>query len=163
MADAGLSRSSCTPPEEPFSDAAALLNYGFEGWQPATLVTAGDPAGDAAIRGGTVPVVAASDLAALVPIHDADDRTQRVVVDPGAAFPPATDERVATLVFSSGDQVLGQVPLIVPVVPPPPQTAGPWWLRAGDAVAGAVADAVRAVAALSAARPNLILLIDTPW
>ena len=107
----------------------------------------GDPAGDAAIRGGTVPVVAASDLAALVPVHDADDRTQRVVVDPGAAFPPATDERVATLVVSSGDQVLGQVPLIVPVVPPPPQTAGPWWLRAGDAVAGAVADAVRAVAA----------------
>jgi hypothetical protein len=32
-------------------------------------------------------------------------------------------------------------------VPPPPETAGPWWLRAGDAVAGAVADAVRAVAA----------------
>jgi D-alanyl-D-alanine carboxypeptidase (penicillin-binding protein 5/6) len=134
-------------PKEPFSDAAALLNYGFDGWQPATLVGAGDPAGDAAIRGGTVPVVAASDLTALVPVHDEDDRTQRVVVDPGAAFPPATDERVATLVVSSGGQVLGQVPLIVPVVPPPPQTAGPWWLRAGDAVAGAVADAVRAVAA----------------
>ncbi len=134
-------------PEEPFSDAAALLNYGFDGWQPATLVNAGDPVGDAAIRGGTVPVVAASDLTALVPVHDEDDRTQRVVVDPGAAFPPATDERVATLVVSSGGQVLGQVPLIVPVVPPPPQTAGPWWLRAGDAVAGAVADAVRAVAA----------------
>jgi D-alanyl-D-alanine carboxypeptidase (penicillin-binding protein 5/6) len=134
-------------PEEPFSDAAALLNYGFEGWQPATLVTAGDPVGDAAIRGGTVPVVATSDLTALVPKSDADDRIERVVVDPDAAFPPATDERVATLVVASGGRVLGQVPLIVPVVPPPPQTAGPWWLRAGDAVAGAVADAVRAVAA----------------
>jgi D-alanyl-D-alanine carboxypeptidase (penicillin-binding protein 5/6) len=133
-------------PDEPFSDAAALLNYGFDGWQSATLVTAGDPVGDAAIRGGTVPVAAASDLTALVPV-DADERTERVVVDPGAAFPPAIDERVATLVFASGGKVLGQVPLTVPVVPPPPETAGPWWLRAGDAVAGAVADAVRAVAA----------------
>ena len=64
-----------------------------------------------------------------------------------AAFPPAPDDRVATLVVRDGDTVLGSVPLIVPAVPPPPTAEGPWWLRTADAVAGAVADAVRAVAA----------------
>jgi hypothetical protein len=39
------------------------------------------------------------------------------------------------------------VPLIVPEVPPPPTAKGPWWVRTADAVAGAVADAVGAVAA----------------
>jgi D-alanyl-D-alanine carboxypeptidase (penicillin-binding protein 5/6) len=133
-------------PQEPFSDAAALLNYGFGGWRTDTLVHAGDPSGEVQIRGGTVPVVAASDLIALVPVRD-DDRSQHVLVDPRAAYPPARDERVASLVFGAGSSVLGAVPLIVPAVPPPPTAEGPWWVRTADAVAGAVADAVRAVAA----------------
>jgi D-alanyl-D-alanine carboxypeptidase (penicillin-binding protein 5/6) len=133
-------------PDEPFSDAAALLNYGFDGWRADTLVHAGDAAGEVGIRGGTVPVVAASDLTALVPVHD-DDRSQHVVVDPRAAFPPTTDERVATLVLRAGTDVLGQVALIVPAVPPPPTAEGPWWVRAAGAVGGAFGDAVRAVAA----------------
>jgi len=133
-------------PVEPFSDAAALLNYGFDGWRAETLVHAGDPAGEASIRGGTVPVVAGSDLRALTPVAD-DDRTRRVVVHPRAAYPPAPDDRVATLFVAAGTNVLGQVPLIVPAVPPPPAAPGPWWARTADAVAGAVADAVRAFAA----------------
>ena len=133
-------------PDEPFSDAAALLNFGFDGWRADTLVHAGDAAGEVGIRGGTVPVVAGSDLTALVPVHD-DHRSEHVVVDPRAAFPPATDERVATLVLRAGTDVLGQVPLIVPAVPPPPTTEGPWWVRTAGAVAGAFGDAVRAIAA----------------
>ena len=133
-------------PDEPFSDAAALLNYGFDGWRVDALVHAGDAAGEATIRGGTVPVVAGADLSALVPVAD-DGRAQRVVVDPRAAYPPAPDERVGTLVFASGPAVLGSVPLIVSDVPPPPTATGPWWIRTADAVGGAVVDAVRAVAA----------------
>jgi D-alanyl-D-alanine carboxypeptidase len=133
-------------PDEPFSDAAALLNYGFDGWRTDTLVHAGEAAGDATIRGGTVPVVAASDLSALVPVAD-DGRAQHVAVDPRAAYPPTPHERVATLVFAAGSTVLGSVPLIVSAVPPPPTATGPWWMRTADAVAGAVADAVRAIAA----------------
>ncbi len=132
-------------PDEPFSDAAALLDYGFDGWRPDTLVHAGDAAGEATIRGGTVPVIAASGLSALVPVVD-DGRAQHVVVDPRAAYPPAPQERVATLVFAAGPTVIGSVPLIVSDVPPPPTTSGPWWIRTADAVAGAVADAVRAIA-----------------
>ena len=60
-------------PREPFSSAATLLEYGFEGWEHEDLVAAGDPLGTVAIRGGTVPVVAGADLDALVPVR-ADDR-----------------------------------------------------------------------------------------
>ncbi len=134
-------------PDEPFSDAAALLNDGFDGWRTETLVQAGDAAGEVDIRGGTVPVVAASNLTALVPVRDDDDRVHHLVVDPRAAFPPTVDERVATLVVREGTDTLGHVPLIVPAVPPPPATEGPWWVRTAGAVAGAFGDAVRAIAA----------------
>jgi hypothetical protein len=51
------------------------------------------------------------------------------------------------LVFGAGPTVIGTVPLIVSDVPPPPTVTGPWWVRTADAVAGAVTDAVRALAA----------------
>jgi D-alanyl-D-alanine carboxypeptidase (penicillin-binding protein 5/6) len=132
-------------PREPFSSAATLLNHGFEGWRQDTVVTAGQPEGVVDIRGGTVTVVAGSDLVALRPVDAAAVRTT-VVVDPRAAFPPATGSSVGTLVARADGSVLGRVPLVVPEVPPAPASSGPWWLRAGAAVGGAVADAVRALA-----------------
>jgi D-alanyl-D-alanine carboxypeptidase (penicillin-binding protein 5/6) len=131
---------------DPFSPAAALLDYGFEGWRSETLVAAGSPMGAVAIRGGTVPVVAARALTRLVPV-DAEDRSERIAVDPKAAFPPPPDDRVATLVVREGDVVVGTVPLSVPSVPPPPTSEGPWWVRAAHAVGGAVVDAIDALAA----------------
>jgi len=132
--------------EDPFSPAEALLDYGFEGWRADTIVAAGAPVGAIAIRGGTVPVIAAHDLTRLVPVRSSE-RSEQVVVDPRAAFPPAPDDRVATLVIREGDTVLGSVPLLVPDVPPPPASSGPWWTRAAGAVGGAVVDAVEALAA----------------
>jgi len=132
--------------EDPFSPAAALLDYGFQGWRADTIVAAGAPVGAIAIRGGTVPVIAAHDLTRLVPVRSSE-RSEQVVVDPRAAFPPAPDDRVATLVIREGDIVLGSVPLLVPDVPPPPASSGPWWTRAAGAVGGAVVDAVEALAA----------------
>ena len=128
-----------------FSPAATLLNHGFEGWRPDTIVTAGTSMGAVTIRGGTVPVVAARDLTRLVPVRS-DDPSQRIAVDPRAAFPPPPDDRVATLVVRDGDLVVGTLPLIVPEVPPPPASEGPWWSRAAGAIAHAVADAVEALA-----------------
>jgi D-alanyl-D-alanine carboxypeptidase (penicillin-binding protein 5/6) len=132
--------------QDPFSPAAALLTYGFEGWEPDTVVTLGQPEGTVDIRGGTVQVVAGDTLSALLPIADDEVRTS-VVVDPHAAYPPARDARVAQLVVRAGGAVLGRIPLIVPEVPPAPPSNGPWWARAAAAVAGAVGDAIRAVAA----------------
>jgi D-alanyl-D-alanine carboxypeptidase (penicillin-binding protein 5/6) len=134
-------------PHEPFSAAASLLDYGFEGWRPDTIVTAGASAGTAALRGGTVPVVAAEDLTRLVPVHSDADRSEQVVIDPRAAFPPAPGDRVGQLVVREGDVVLGAVKLVVPSVPPAPASTQPWWARAATAVGGAVVDAVEALAA----------------
>jgi D-alanyl-D-alanine carboxypeptidase (penicillin-binding protein 5/6) len=131
--------------KEPFSPAASLLAYGFAGWRQDALVEAGSSMGAVAIRGGTVPVVAGRDLTRLVPVRS-QDRTQRIVVDPGAAFPPPPEDRVATLVVRDGDVVIGTVPLSVPDVPPPPASEGPWWARAAGAVGGAVVDTVHALA-----------------
>jgi serine-type D-Ala-D-Ala carboxypeptidase (penicillin-binding protein 5/6) len=131
-------------PREPFSSAATLLNHGFDGWRQDTVVTAGQPEGTVDIRGGTVTVVAGSELTALLPAGDVAVRTT-VVADPRAAFPPEAGSSVGTLVARADGAVLGRVPLVVPDVPPAPSSSGPWWLRAGAAVGGAVADAVRAL------------------
>jgi D-alanyl-D-alanine carboxypeptidase (penicillin-binding protein 5/6) len=132
---------------DPFSPAAALLAYGFDGWRTDTIVAAGASSGTVPIRGGTVPVVAADDLTRLVPVRPSEDRSEQVVVDPRAAFPPAPGERVATLVVRDGEVVLGSVPLLVPAVPPPPASHGPWWARAAAAVTGAMVDAIEGLAA----------------
>src|SRR5215210_303834 len=122
---------------DPFSPAAALMDHGLTGWRDDAVVQAGASAGVVAIRGGNVPVVASRDLTRLVPVVG-DDRDEEVVVDPAAAFPPAPDERVATLVVRAGDMVLGSVGLVVSDVPPPPAAEGPWWARTAAAIAGAV-------------------------
>ncbi len=132
-------------PSEPFSPAAALLSYGFEGWTLDTLVAVGQPEGTVAIRGGDVSVVAGSSLEALRPT-DAGDVATTVVTDPTAAFPPRPGQQVGWLVVRSADSTLGRVPLVAAEVPPPPEAAGPWWLRAAGAVLGGLADAVGALA-----------------
>ncbi|HEU0317197.1 MAG TPA: hypothetical protein VFR49_07705, partial [Solirubrobacteraceae bacterium] len=132
-------------PRESFSDAAALLAYGFGGFTQRTLASDGGDEGTLAIRGGAVPVVSGAALTALVPTASLDHLRQRVAVDPHAAFPPAAGSRVGTLVVSIPGHTIGSVPLLVSVVPPPPASRGPWWVRAGMSVARSVASAVRAI------------------
>jgi D-alanyl-D-alanine carboxypeptidase (penicillin-binding protein 5/6) len=134
-------------PGEPFSAAASLLEFGFDGWRSDTVVAAGSSAGTVSIRGGAVPVVAGEDLTRLVPARANDDRSEEVLVDPRAAFPPAAGERVGTLLVRDGDIMIGSVPLVVSTVPPPRPTNDTWWVRAAAAVGGAVVDAVEGLAA----------------
>ena len=81
---------------EPFSEAAMLLDHGFEGYREETFVRAGEAIGTVAIRGGTVPVEAQRAITALVPTARLDHVQERVVVSPRAVFPPAAGERVGT-------------------------------------------------------------------
>ena len=131
---------------EPFSSAAALLEYGFEGWQEQVLVQDGQPEGTVGIRGGTVPVSAGASLRALVRMHGGGV-TSDVIVDPSAAFPPATGASVGWLVLHSGTDPLGRVPLVVPSVPPAPARSGPWWARSAASIAASLAAAVRSLGA----------------
>jgi D-alanyl-D-alanine carboxypeptidase (penicillin-binding protein 5/6) len=132
-------------PREAFSDAAALLNHGFEGFTSRTIVSAGDDVGTVGIRGGTVTVAAGTNVRALVPVG-AGDVTARALADPTVAFPPVNGQRVGTVTFSVPGSPLGTAPLVVSGVPPPPPLGGAWWIRAPRAIGRAVVGAIAALA-----------------
>jgi serine-type D-Ala-D-Ala carboxypeptidase (penicillin-binding protein 5/6) len=134
-------------PEGAFDDAAALLNYGFEGFEDRALVDEGEELGTVRIRGGEVMVSAGEGLRALVPSAIGGEPERTVAVDPRAAFPPGPEERVGTLVLTLRGRVLGRVPAIVRSLPQPEPANGPWWARAAGSVARALGDAVGALAA----------------
>jgi D-alanyl-D-alanine carboxypeptidase len=132
---------------EPFSDAASLLNYGFEGFTVKTFVREGDPMGDLRIRGGVVPVVAGADVTALVPTADLDAIEPALVANPRAAYPPPVGDRIGTIAITAPGVTYGSAPLLATKVElPPPPEGGPWWARAASAVGGAVVDVVAGIA-----------------
>ena len=133
-------------PGEPFSAAAGLLNYGFAGFTRQRFVEAGEDAGTVSVPGGSVEVTAGEGLEALVPVTSADRATRTIAVVPGASYPPAPGEQVATMEIAIPGLVLGRVPLLASTIPPPPPLSddGAWWARAADAVVDAVGGALRA-------------------
>jgi D-alanyl-D-alanine carboxypeptidase (penicillin-binding protein 5/6) len=123
---------------EAFSDAAALLNYGFAAFEHRTLIQRGRDLGTVQIDGRGVSVAAGAGLVALVPVP-AEVRRQ-VLVDPGVRFPPARGQEIGRVVLSIAEgATLGEVPLVVTdVAPPPPlEDEGSWWSRALAAVVDA--------------------------
>jgi D-alanyl-D-alanine carboxypeptidase (penicillin-binding protein 5/6) len=123
---------------EAFSDAAALLNYGFAAFEHRIVVEEGERVRPVRIGGREVSVVAGATLERLIPVT-ANVRRQ-IRLDPGVRFPPARGQEVGTIVLSLEDgPVLGEVPLVVTDVPPPPplDDGGSWWGRAFDAVVDA--------------------------
>lgn len=132
---------------EPFSDAATLLNFGFDGFTQRTFVEEGEPVGDVRVLGGTVPVVAGADIRALVPTADLEAIEPTLVADPKAAYPPPVGERIGTIAITSPGVTYGSAPLLATRVElPPPPDGGPWWARAASAVGGAVLDVVGGLA-----------------
>jgi D-alanyl-D-alanine carboxypeptidase (penicillin-binding protein 5/6) len=133
-------------PADAFSDAATLLEHGFEAFEEHTFVEAGEPHGVVSLTGGAVPVETGGRLVALVATATLDDVGQRVAVDPAAGYPPAPGERVATLRISIPGFELGSVPLVVSSVPPPPPAPeGPWWGRAAAAIGRGIGAALSAL------------------
>jgi serine-type D-Ala-D-Ala carboxypeptidase (penicillin-binding protein 5/6) len=124
-------------PGEPFSDAAALLNFGFADFDRRSLVSEGQDLATVTIDGRSVQVAAGAALEGLVPVG-ANVRRE-VAVDPSVRFPPGRGQVVGSLTLSVPGLVLGTVPLVVTdVEPPPPLDAdGSWWSRATGAVTNA--------------------------
>lgn len=122
-------------PGEAFSDAAALLNYGFAAFERRTIIQAQEALGSVQIDGREVAVAAAAGLRALVPVQ-AEIR-RRIVVDAGVRYPPGRGQAVGSVVITSEQgPSLGAVALVVVDVPPPPalRDEGSWWSRALGAV-----------------------------
>jgi D-alanyl-D-alanine carboxypeptidase (penicillin-binding protein 5/6) len=130
---------------EPFSDAAALLSYGFTAFERRDVLAEGRSLGTVDVAGRTVDVAAGAGVAeALVPAGARVTRT--IVVRRHVAFPPPRGERIGTVRLSARGVELPSVPLVVTAVPsPPPPDPGPWWVRAGAAVARAVRTVLQAV------------------
>jgi serine-type D-Ala-D-Ala carboxypeptidase (penicillin-binding protein 5/6) len=134
-------------PNEAFSDAAALLNHGFDAFTKHTFVRAGDSLGTVGIRGGAVPVRAADDLRALVANASLPDVRQTMQIDPHVGFPPEIGQTIGTLAATIGETTIGTVPIEVEEVPAPTSAGdGPWWARAATTIAGAVVDVVEGLA-----------------
>lgn len=132
-------------PGEPFSDAAALLNYGFAAFARRSLVQNGADLGLVEIDGRPVTVRAGASLEALVPTGARVSRTLEVF--PSVRFPPGRGQAIGSVVIRVPGMTVGEVPLLVTAVdpPPPPEDDGPWWRRAFGAVVeagGALLDAV---------------------
>ena len=124
-------------PGEPFSDAAALLDYGFAAFDRRTLIEDGRDVGSVEIDGHDVRVHAGASLDGLVPT---DARVRReIVVTPTVRFPPGRGQAIGSVVLGVRGLTLGQVPLVVTEVEPPPPLGDDrsWWVRA----AGTVIDA----------------------
>ncbi|HJU58001.1 MAG TPA: D-alanyl-D-alanine carboxypeptidase family protein [Actinomycetota bacterium] len=124
-------------PGEPFSDAAALLNYGFEGFEQRVLVPSGTSLDAVEVAGREVAVTVAGSLERLVPLNAPVLRT--VVLDDRIPYPPPRGSAIGVLRVSVGDLVVGTLRLLVAGVPPPPEPeSGSWWSRAVGSVVEAV-------------------------
>jgi serine-type D-Ala-D-Ala carboxypeptidase (penicillin-binding protein 5/6) len=132
-------------PGEPFSDAAALLDYGFAAFDRRPLIRDDADLGSVEVDGHEVDVASGAALDGLVPT---DARVRReVVVAPTVRFPPGRGQTIGSVVMSVPGLTLGQVPLVVTDVEPPPPLDDdrPWWARAAGSVVhagGAFLDAL---------------------
>jgi serine-type D-Ala-D-Ala carboxypeptidase (penicillin-binding protein 5/6) len=128
--------------DEVFSEAAALLNHGFEGFEERTLVDGGEIVDlDEVVStdgGVSLPLVAARSLSRLVPVGGGHRITReiRCCDVPLAALNPG--DPAGTLVIRLDRAVIGKVPLLVgepprttptPTAPAPGGTARAdvWW------------------------------------
>jgi serine-type D-Ala-D-Ala carboxypeptidase (penicillin-binding protein 5/6) len=128
--------------DEVFSEAAALLNHGFAGYDLQTIVQEGEPLGSVRVRGGQVPVVAGRRLNALVRVREEGAIERILTASRGVAYPPPSGSNVGTLRVTLSGETLGRVPILVSDLAPPEAPTGSWWGRAAGAVSGALSSIV---------------------
>ena len=133
-------------PGEAFSDAAALLDYGFRAFDRKTFVTKGEAFPAMTLHGESVPVSARDRLEGLVPAGAAATAKSQVRLDPGAPFPPTTGDVLASVDVTAGGKEIGSVPLVATSRPePPPPPPGGWVGRTAGAIHTALSAGVSAL------------------
>jgi D-alanyl-D-alanine carboxypeptidase (penicillin-binding protein 5/6) len=132
-------------PGEPFSDAAALMNYGFEAFDRRSLIEQGRSLGTVLVDGRDVAVAAGETLHGLVAVGSTV--RPQIELDPGVRFPPGRGDEIGVVALTAPGFDLGTVPLVVvDVAPPPPlDDDRPWWTRAVGAVVRAGTALVQAL------------------
>ncbi|MGH2655002.1 MAG: D-alanyl-D-alanine carboxypeptidase family protein [Actinomycetota bacterium] len=134
-------------PSSPWSDAAEMLNHGFETWERRDVVDGSTALDPIEVAGREIPVRADGALSLLLRRGETVDVEVRS--DPGLTLPVAEGQTVGEVVVSGGGGVLGRVRAVsaASVAAPPGSSPpeDPWWDRAWDAVAGFFARLWRAV------------------
>lgn len=123
---------------EPFSEAAALLDWGYANLEEVTPVSEGGPLGSRDIAGSQVELVAGETLTVLVAKRDLE-RVEVLARVAGAEGPVQPGDVIGVVTVTGPSAPLGQVPLLAgevsaardPASPPPSDDDDdvPWWLR----------------------------------
>jgi D-alanyl-D-alanine carboxypeptidase len=130
-------------PNDAFSDAAALLNYGFAAYEQRRVVTLGDRLDPIRVAGRLVTLEAGDFLHVLVRRNESVEVTVRI--RPSLGLPLARGQDVGELIATVSGEERGEAPVLVAdaVRPEPsaePPSESPWWERAWDAVTSFFAD-----------------------
>lgn len=126
-------------PQEPFSDAAALLNFGFAAYERRQVVRLGDPLDPVRVAGRLVTVEAGDFLRVLVRREERVDVEIRTFRNLG--LPVARGERVGELIVSASGEELGEVPVVAAESVRVTAPGLPWWRRAWESITSFLADA----------------------
>jgi len=112
-----------------FDDAAALLNYGFAGFARRVVVRGGSDLGAVRVGDTAIRVAAASDVAALVPVHAPAAIRWAIRALPGLTLPVDAGQRVGRIIIIVNGRAAGAVDAVaispVPSPPGPLQPARP--------------------------------------
>lgn len=125
-------------PSSPWSDAAEILNHGFQAWERRDVVDGSTALDPIEVDGREIPVRADGALSLLLRRGDAVNVEVRP--EPGLVLPVAEGQAVGEVVVTGGGDVLGRVRAVsattvaAPAGAPAPED--PWWKRAWDAMTG---------------------------
>jgi serine-type D-Ala-D-Ala carboxypeptidase (penicillin-binding protein 5/6) len=119
-------------PTEAFSDAAALLNFGFAGYERRVVVEERQSFDPLLVEGRPVPVGADAELTVL--IRRNQDVTMTVRPAPGLSLPVAAGDVVGSVEVTVGSRPVGEVDLLAleAVTAVAADVADPWWSRLWD-------------------------------
>jgi D-alanyl-D-alanine carboxypeptidase (penicillin-binding protein 5/6) len=104
-------------PDTAFGDGALLLDYGYRGFERATVVRIRQPLGLARAGDAAVPAVAGGELSALVSRSDPAPVTTRLRAKAGLSPPVAPGANVGRVDVFVGDRRVGTVPAIAAARP----------------------------------------------
>lgn len=114
-----------------YSDAAALLDYGFNSFTPNVLVEKGEVVGRVAVRYGVsdVTLVAARDFIYNFPVNASSPVERDVILREPVKAPVEQGDVIGELVFTQRESELGRVDLIAQE-PVPRKLVARWWFWA---------------------------------
>ncbi len=99
-------------PENAFNDAAALLNYGFAGFESVRLLQTGQRLGVIRVRRRPVEVIAGADLTRLIRTRNPGAIDLRLRKKRGLRLPIAEGQLVGKALLLGRGRVLGSAPIV---------------------------------------------------